>query len=224
MTDAFDQPPPDRPLVGPSGHPFPGEHEWLDLPAPDQLRISADFVDRTMRALRCDDVVYDLRPGAEDLLTPQLLAAHAPPPASADFVERTLALLHSDRRERWAHLLARYVAPEPSTEFVARTLAALEADRSAPGGEPRRRIGPRSTWSWPLLALAAAALFWFVLRTPAQPPIELRLALGAPAAFAHARAGTPLPAVLAAARREADPHALPDGAPDGAWLLLGRDR
>ena len=226
MTNAFEDAagrdlPGEQPRIGPSGHPFPEEREWLDLPAPEGLPIAADFVERTLRALRCDEVVFDVSPAAEvvDDLTPRLLAAHAAPPPSPDFVERTLRLVQRDRRDRWHELLARYVAPEPSPEFVAKTLAALAAGRHTPAAAAARRA-----WTWPLVTLAAAGLLWFVLRTPARPPIELRLAGAAPVAFAYSHAGTPLPAVLAAEQRAADPQALLDGGPDGAWLLLGRDR
>ena len=158
MTNAFDDGTGGRageqPRIGPSGHPFPDEREWLDLPSPAELPIAADFVERTMRALRCDEVVFDVSPAAEvaDELTPQVLAAHAAPPPSPDFVESTLRLVQKDRRDRWRELLARHVAPEPSPEFVAKTLAALAAEQHTPARATRR------AWTWPLLTLAARTI------------------------------------------------------------------
>ncbi len=214
------------------GRSFPSEAEWLHLPAPgledsgleepglqesapEELRIADDFVARTVRAVQ----------------ESRAFSTFDAPAASNDFVARTVAAVHKDRRARWHELLARHVAPNPSRAFVARTLAALAADqevgatRGAASGRSRTR-SRRRFWlrAWPVLALAAAAVFWLALGRPAPAPLELRIAQGEPAAFAHAYAATPLPAVLACLSNTADPSAFPDGGADGVWLLLARNR
>jgi hypothetical protein len=245
------------------GRGFPSEAGWLDrtgADSPDELPVSSDFVERTLRAVRedlaagthageaeatheepdADSAALD-RALASTELPAELLRALAAPEPAADFVTRTVAAVHSDRRARWHELLARYVAPEPSSEFVARTLSALTADRQrsdAAGRDPGRRdrsrgagsrggtmAVPRSwawTRAWPLLAIAAAALFWFAPWTPPRVPLELRLALNEPPAFAYSYAATPLPAVLASLSHAADTIALTDSGADGIWLLLER--
>lgn len=113
--------PPEQPL-----REFPGEGEWLDLPAPD---IGADFVDRTLRAVledRGQDYV-DEDPDALPALPPAALQSYAPPP-SPQFVDRALQRLEADQAARLRALLLRYVAPEPSADFVARTLRALRKE------------------------------------------------------------------------------------------------
>jgi hypothetical protein len=218
-----EQPMDDRELLGPSGHAFPGEHEWLDLPDPpsDELAIEPGFTDRTLRALNAELGQPD------DLLTPSVLAAFEVPAAAADFVARTLDAVRRDRREHWREMLARHIAPEPSPEFVAKTLAALAAERRADSALRSPFVAgerPTARWGWTSFAIAAAAALWLVLRAPERPPIELRLALAQPPAFAHAHAATPLPAVLTAMQHRADPAALPDGGPDGSWLLIEVNR
>mgnify|MGYP001205315025 CR=1 FL=1 len=216
----------DDETIGPAGVPFPREHEWLDLPLPSasELPRQPDFVERTLRAITADG-----RP--EPLLTADRLAAYAAPEPSSSFVDATLAALRQDRKERWRELLARHIAPEPAPGFVARTLAALAADR-APGrgstgaAAPRhaRRPGHRLRRLGPLLAIAAAALVWILLRPDDRAPLEQRFAQSEPAAFAAAWTASPLAAVLDEDARAQDPFALPDGGPDGTWLLLEAPR
>jgi hypothetical protein len=138
-----------------------------------------------------------------------------------------VSALRADRLAHWRELLARYVAPEPSPEFVARTLSALTAGRrpGETGGSDRadRMASSRRAWlrAWPLLAVAAAALLWFLPWTSPRAPLELRVSQHEPAAFARSYAATPLPAVLASLSQAADPGALNDSGADGVWLLLG---
>ncbi len=213
--------------VGPSGLPFPSESEWLDLPAPpaEELTIAPDFVERTLQALAAAG-----EGAPEPMLTADRLRAFAAPEPSPDFVADTLQALRQDKKARWRELLTRHIAPEPSPEFVARTLAALAADREVAaqrGAGGSDRITRLHRWrlaAWPLLAVAAAAAVWLLLRPAPQPPIELRFAQQEPAAFAQAWSPSPLAAVLEAQNRAQDPYALAEGGPDGTWLLLGADR
>ncbi len=194
--------------------PFPSEAEWLAVPAPP---FAEDFVERTLAA-----IVDDAGAGREpDLgLARGRLAAFGPGEPSADFVERTLQRLRDDRRARWRALLARHVAPDPSPEFVQRTLAALARDRGAGGrgqGAARRLRQVRFA-ALPLLAAAAAAVWFGWLRQPPAPPFEQRIAATVDATFAHAEAASPLPALFAALDRRDDGEALPTGNADGHWL------
>lgn len=189
------------------GRVFPKASEWLDVePPPD---ISAEFVSRTMAALRDP--------------TPQQLEAFAPPPPAADFVARTLGAMQRDRLTHWRELLARYVAPAPSPSFVARTLHALQggnarADSARAGGASILSLASR--WALPLLAAAAVLAIAIFLPGDTALPIERRAADALPAAYAPAHAGSPLPAVLTILDRNADPYGLPDTGGDGVWLLL----
>lgn len=216
--------------IGPAGVPFPGEHEWLELPDPPaaDLTIAPDFVDRTLRALAA-------APGEDDALALPLFGeplrrAFAPPPPSPTFVDDTMQALRRDRTQRWRELLSRHIAPEPSPQFVARTLAALAADRQGArlgGGAPgagRPRLLRWRLALWPLLAAAAVMLASVLLRDDPEVPLELRFARQEPAAFAHAYAATPMAAVLDARDRARDPTALAAGGPDATWLLLEADR
>jgi len=196
------------------GRPFPSEAEWLDLPAPP---ITDDFAARTILALRAAG-----NEAGDDPLTPELLAAFAAPEPSRGFAATTLRAVQDDRLARWRELLARYVAPDPSPDFVARTLRAL-ARTGADEPHPAPRTGARA-WTWPLLAIAAAAALFVLLQRPGQPPVELRIAQQVRPAYAYAYASSPLPAVLAVLARQADPSALPNGGADGLWLLQRRDR
>ena len=216
-------------------HRFPSEAEWLQqdcrgLGGPGnmaELEVSSDFVDRTLRALRegrgadarASDGGAGLPAELPAELPGELLRAYAAPEPTVDFVARTLGALRADRLAHWRELLARYVAPEPSPEFVARTLSALTAGR-LPGETGADRAVSRRR-AWPLLAIAAAALLWFLPWSSPRAPLELRVSRHEPAAFAHSYAPTPLPAVLASLSQAADPGALNDGGADGAWLLLG---
>lgn len=219
--------------------PFPGEHEWLSLPAPP---VAADFVARTLFALAedrraaggRDPIEVDAEevdsenpesedPDAGDLgLSAAQLATFSPAPPSPDFVDRTLRRLDDDRRTRWQEMLARYVAPEPSPAFVQRTLAALAEERPAlrralaPAAAPawRRRVLPALPW-----LAAAAAVLWFVwLRQPDAAPFERRVADHVDAWFQHADSPTPLPALLAQLAHDEAPQALSTGIADGYWL------
>jgi hypothetical protein len=227
------------------GRDFPSEAEWLQLGGPSpvdadagdaaELEVSNDFVDRTLRALRaCAAGAHANDGGAE--LPAGVLRAYAPPEPSIDFVARTVSALHADRIAHWRELLARYVAPEPSPQFVARTLSALTAGRrpGEPGGSDRAERREAGQWmkrtasggrawprAWPLLAIAAATLLWFLPWTSPRAPLELRVSQREPAAFARSYAATPLPAVLATLSQAADPGALNDSGADGVWLLLG---
>lgn len=214
-----------EPVLGPSGEPFPGEDEWLDLPLPPagELAIDAGFVDRTLAAIARARDDADADAAADPVLTGERLAAFAPPEPSTGFVDATAALLREDRTRRWRELLARHIAPEPAPGFVARTLAALAADR-----EGDRRGTLRSRWrriAPPLLAAAAAVLLGvafgrFGPTSASRAPIEVRFATAEPVAFAHAHAATPLAAVLDARLRALEPFALPAGGPDATWLLF----
>ena len=225
------------------GHRFPSEAEWLQLGGPNagnpnagntaELEVSNDFVDRTLHALRSRAAGAHPSDGGTELPA-ELLRAYATPEPTIDFVARTVSALRADRIAHWRELLARYVAPEPSPEFVARTLSALTAGRR-PGetnGSDRanyREAGRGRNWgfrawlprAWPLLAIAAAALLWFLPWTAPRTPLELRVSQHEPAAFARSYAATPLPAVLASLSQAADPGALTDSGADGVWLLLG---
>jgi hypothetical protein len=227
----------DQNPIGPAGVPFPAESEWLDLPMPaaDELTIAEDFVERTLRALADADEPVGHAESADDeapepMLTADRLRALAAPEPSPGFVDDTMRALREDRKARWRELLTRHIAPEPSPEFVARTLAALAADRSAATGRPAGggdRVGRLHRWrfsAWPLLAVAAAAMIWLLLRDQTRDPIELRFAQQEPAAFAHAHAATPLAAVLEVRNRARDPYALAEGGPDGTWLLWESER
>jgi len=204
------------------GRHFPSETEWLSLPGPP---ITADFVERTMAALREGPAWHENGSAGEagDPVTADLLAAFAAPPPTRDFAARTLRALQDDRAARWRELLARYVAPDPSPDFVARTLAALArpADTADPRPLPRRTAG---VWAWPLLMLAALAAVVVLLQEPIRAPVELRIAEQVRPALAHAYAASPLPAVLAEIDRQQDPDALPNGEADGMWLLQRRPR
>lgn len=198
------------------GRTFPGEAEWLSLPPPP---IAPDFAERTLAALR-----EQAGDGGDLPLPRELLAAHRAPEPSREFAARTLQALADDRAARWRELLARHVAPEPSPEFVARTLAALARDDGERAPAHPRAIVPRRRWTWPLLLVAAALMFAVALYEPPPAPLELRIARQVRPEFAHAYAVSPLPAVLAALDRQADPLALPNSGPDGFWLLQRRDR
>ncbi len=199
------------------GRAFPSESEWLDLQLSHDEEaelLTADFVDRTMAALR--------DPG------PDVLLAFAPPAPSADFVARTVAALQADRRDRWRELLARYVAPEPSREFVARTLQALADGRVAEPRSAATATGtrPRSwlrSWSLPLLAAAAVivALLWQPRET--RTSLEISAAGAVPVALGPAHAPSPLPALLVLLDHDTDPYALPNSGGDGISLLLWRN-
>lgn len=215
----------EREPLGPDGVPFPSESEWLELPLPsaDELPRAPDFVERTLHALAMDAAgEHAHRP----LLPPDRLQTFAPPEPSTSFVDDTLQALRRDRSARWQELLDRHAAPEPSPAFVARTLAALTADREAErllADADSDRVSRLHRWrfsAWPLLAVAAAAMFWLLLREAPRAPIELRFAQREPAAFADAYATSPLAAVLAIANRADDPYALAQGGPDGTWLRL----
>ncbi|MBL9079466.1 MAG: hypothetical protein JNL08_18330 [Planctomycetes bacterium] len=213
-----------EPELGPAGVPFPGEAEWLDLPLPpaDELPLRGDFVARTLRALADDRRGREADDRPDPLLTPQRLAAFAPPTPTPSFVDDTLARLRRDRTDRWRELMARHVAPEPSPEFIARTLAALAQDRAgAPVARARGRI---RRFGLPLLGLAAATLVWWALGTGAPAPFEARFAGREPAAFAAAEAPSPLTSLLAAVDRDRDPDALAAGGPDVVWLAFGGGR
>jgi len=231
----------DQNPIGPAGLPFPGEGEWLDLPMPaaDELTVAEDFVERTLRALAdAIDPSEAVEPAEhaddeapEPMLTADRLRALAAPEPSPGFVDDTMRALREDRKGRWRELLTRHIAPEPSPEFVARTLAALAADRHAatehPAGGGGDRVGRLHRWrfsAWPLLAVAAAAMIWLLLRDQPLAPIELRFAQQEPAAFSHAHAATPLAAVLDVRNRARDPYALAEGGPDGTWLLWESER
>jgi hypothetical protein len=220
-------------------HRFPSEAEWLQLGGPNpgnpaDLEVSDDFVDRTLRALRSRGAGAHPSDGGTELpaeLPPELLRAYVAPEPTIDFVTRTVSALRADRLAHWRELLARYVAPEPSPEFVARTLSALTAGRrpAATGGGDRAEsdtdaaaLGGRATLrrAWPLLAIAAATLLWFLPWSSPPAPLELRVSQHEPAAFARSYAPTPLPAVLAVLGEAADPTALNDSGADGVWLLL----
>jgi hypothetical protein len=195
------------------GRPFPSEVEWIELAPPADL-VAPDFVARTLQEL--------LGPG------PEQLATFAAPAPSADFVARTCAAVHRDRRARWRELYARYVAPEPSPFFVARTLQALRAAPGLVAGEAgtRRPVAAvLRTWALPVLAAAAVLFAAFLLprldRAGAQAmPIEVRATHAVPAVFGLAGAPSPLFAVLGELDRSAHPGALPDSGGDGLVLLL----
>lgn len=189
------------------GREFPSESEWLELEPPADLPISDDFVARTLTALRDP--------------APQQLATFAAPAPSADFVDRTMAALHVDRRRRWRELLARYVVPEPSGEFVTRTLRALERESGGPAAAGRLP-SRRRVWTMPLLAAAAVLAVAFLLPRDDDPIFEVRATETLPAAFGPAHAASPLPALLTELDRQADPDALPATGGDGVILLLQR--
>lgn len=218
--------------IGPAGVPFPSESEWLDADLPTDLADDfADddaFVQRTMRSLRNEGLADPAATPSEpadheagipaanvgpEILRPEVLAAFRAPTPSPDFVARTLQALAKDRREGFRDLLARHTVPEPSRQFVERTLRAL--------GEERR---PRLPWAWvwPVFAAAAAAIVWLVLQsggTTVDRDRSLQPRRASP--FAYSYSPSPLPAVLAAASRRADPEALPDASADGGWMFVG---
>lgn len=201
------------------GRAFPSESEWLELSLSSEEEselIAKDFTERTLLALRDP--------------TPEILATYQPPVPSADFVARTMAALHTDRRKRWRELLARYVAPEPSREFVARTLRALTTEPEQQDAKPsigHQRTGRpslRLTLTVPLLAAAAVLMVALSLPNDATPPIELRATESIPVAFGIAHSESPLPALLSILDRDADPYALPNTGGDGVWLLQSRSK
>lgn len=188
------------------GRRFPDESEWLESELPADLEISADFVDRTVAAVRAPDA--------------DTLANFEAPEPSSDFVDRTMAALQQDRRARWRELLARYVVPEPSREFVDRTLRALDVETMSPEAAPRPSW--LRTWTMPLLAAAAVLAVAFLLPREDHVALEVRAADSVPVAFGPAHAASPLPALLTAVDRADDPLALPNTGGDGIWLLLQR--
>lgn len=185
------------------GRAFPGESEWMNLPAPP---IADDFVARTLAALRAtaqpetnlhdtdwhdknraSDQPAPANEGAAEgnvvghLLTPDLLAAFKAPEPTEDFVARTLRAVQNDRRSRWRDLLAKYVAPEPSPEFVARTLRAL-ADDGNRSPRPAARAGAPARWGvvrsslskpWFLSLVALAAALLVVVILQPNKPPPL---------------------------------------------------
>ena len=59
------------------------------------------------------------------------------------------------------------------------------------------------------------------LARPERAPLEARLALASPAAFAHQLVASPLPSVLAARSRANEADGLVVASADGLWLQLG---
>ncbi|MBL8754479.1 MAG: hypothetical protein JNK15_14340 [Planctomycetes bacterium] len=218
--------PPDRPAPE---NAFPDERDWLATPLPDGLEPtggSAAFVERTLQALRADREL-DAAIAAEDRALPRiLLTAHSTPPPEPDFVASTMAALLRERRQRWQHLLARHVMPNPSPDFVTRTLRALATVRPTPPVAARPTPAARRPFVPALLLAAAVAVAaWLAGRDRFETaPLELRLQRATPIAWAHADAGNPLAALLAAHEHRRDPAALAMAGPDGLWLALGGDR
>lgn len=208
--------------------PFPAETDWLSLSLPAEAERtglpSPDFVDRVAEAIAAD-AALDRALAQQALGFPrELLAAHAPPPPSPGFVDRTMAALRDDRRARWQRILSRHVAPAPTPFFVARTLAALRRDREAAAS----RRAPQRDWRTPLLAVAvaAAAALWLLLapdRAPERlPSTPLQVAVSP--AFAPSYATATLASLLVRQQANADRTALPNVGPDGLWLLRQEGR
>ncbi len=204
--------------IGPSGTPFPGEHEWLELPMPPGFAPTAEFADAAMQSCHDEELIADR--DLENALR-DALPTFALPTPSSDFVARTVGAIASDESRRWHDLLARHSAPEPSPEFVARTIAALADERSPAPLDTAVGFSARILRrAWPLFAIAAGFVLWLLFGDgPRQiDPFEARLVHAERRVFAHAFAPTALAAALTVAERDDDPLALPDWAPDRTWL------
>ncbi|MBK8976879.1 MAG: hypothetical protein IPM29_13250 [Planctomycetes bacterium] len=211
--------------------PWPSDEACAAVP------VAADFVERTLAAVRADRqriaaeaAMLDQLPRDAELLDRALLDAFEVTAPAPGFVDATLAAVHADRLERATldaqvrALLDRYDVPSSSPDFVSRTLAALRVDRSplhlvaepesTPAPTPRARPA-----GWRLVAAAAVLLglaLWRPWQQGADAPTAPRteIALGAALDF------SPTPVATAWARAvERTPDTL-RFEPDDALLLL----
>lgn len=215
--------------------PFPTEAEWLQLPLPSPTELPHDaaaFADRTLQAWREEAALDRDLARMHSELPQMLLQCHRAPEPSPRFLQLTVAAIANDKRAHWQQLLARHVAPEPSPQFVARTLAALRAGldgsergSTGPGALLRGGRGTARRWQlWPLLAAAVIAIVWLGFGRGERAPLEARLALASPAAFAHHLVASPMPSVLAARSRSLAADELITASADGLWLQLAERR
>ena len=214
---------------------FPSEDSWLDLPAPPTKESGAtdasSFVDRVMNAHQEDQQLDAQLDELQEALPNELLHAHEAPTPSSTFVDETVKLVMSDRRQRWQEMLSRYVSPKPSASFVSRTLQALgntgttatDNGQLAKPGKHRALPAPtvQAHSNWPVFALlsaAAAAMLWLIVTDSTHQPLEARLAKQASPAFAYANSASPMPAILVRVAHDEEPFALFDKPADGLWL------
>ena len=192
---------------------------------------SSSFVDRVMNAHHEDQQLDAQLDELEGALPSDFLAALEAPTPSSTFVDETVKLVMSDRRQRWQEMLSRYVSPKPSDTFVARTLKALGEARSAvtDNGEiarsgnhpalPAPQSRNRSNWPvFALLSAAAAAMLWLVVTDSKYQPLAARLAKQASPASAYANSASPMPAILVRLAHDEEPFALFNEPADGLWL------